>query len=69
MDSYYHVEKNKKYLAVYVTTGMNDARVPYWHSAKFVAKMQAYNKSDKPILFSVDFEGGHGSQADMDKIY
>ncbi|WP_158447857.1 hypothetical protein, partial [Aquimarina longa] len=28
--------------------------------AKFVARLQAYNASDNPILFGVSFEDGHG---------
>ncbi|WP_158447837.1 hypothetical protein, partial [Aquimarina longa] len=28
--------------------------------AKFVARLQAYNASDNPILFGISFEDGHG---------
>jgi len=39
--------------------GMNDPRVIVWQPAKFAAKLQACQQADKPILFLVDFEGGH----------
>lgn len=67
MDSYHHVKDGVKYPAVFLTAGMNDARVPAWQPAKFAARLQAANASDKPILLSVDFEGGHGIEADKDK--
>jgi prolyl oligopeptidase len=69
MDAYQSIKKNVNYPAIYLTAGMNDNRVQVWQPGKFAAKMQAYNKSDKPILFSVDFEGGHGLQADENKVY
>jgi prolyl oligopeptidase len=39
---------------------MNDPRVIAWQPAKFAARLQAANVSDKPILFLADFEAGHG---------
>ncbi len=67
MDAYQHVKEGEKYPAIYLTAGMNDARVPVWHSAKFAAKLQKANASNKPILFSVDTEGGHGLNATNQK--
>lgn len=63
MDSYQHVKDGTKYPAVYIITGMNDPRVAVWNSSKFVARLREANVSDRPILFSVDFEGGHGLNA------
>lgn len=60
MDAYQHLVDGEKYPATLVTAGMNDPRVTVWEPAKFAAKLQAANASDKPILFSVDFEAGHG---------
>ena len=39
---------------------MNDNRVVPWEPAKFAARLQAVNKSDKPVLFRVDYEAGYG---------
>ena len=37
-----------------------------WQSGKFAARLQAVNSSDKPILFWVDFERGHGAGDKID---
>ena len=60
MDSYHHVRPNIKYPAVYLATGMNDSRVPPWHTTKFGARLQAVNISDKPILIGLHSKTGHG---------
>ena len=60
MDAYQHLVDGEKYPATLVTAGMNDPRVTVWEPAKFAARLQAANSSDKPVLFSVDFEAGHG---------
>ncbi len=60
MDSYLHIVKGAKYPATLITTGMNDPRVIAWQPGKFAAKLQALNGSEKPIIFHVDYESGHG---------
>lgn len=60
MDSYLHLEKGVEYPAVMVTAGMNDPRVIAWQPAKFAARLQDVNISDKPILFWTDYDAGHG---------
>jgi prolyl oligopeptidase len=60
MDSYLHLNDGVKYPATLITAGMNDPRVIAWQPAKFAARLQAANASDKPILFWADFEAGHG---------
>ncbi|MCB8998785.1 MAG: S9 family peptidase [Bacteroidales bacterium] len=60
MDSYHHVENGVNYPATLITAGMNDPRVIAWQPAKFAARLQAANVSDKPILFWADFDAGHG---------
>ncbi|RTY95315.1 prolyl oligopeptidase family serine peptidase [Flavobacterium sp. GT3R68] len=60
MDSYLHVKDGVNYPATLITAGMNDPRVIAWEPAKFAARLQAANGSDKPILFYTDFEAGHG---------
>lgn len=60
MDPYLHIEKGVDYPATLVTAGINDPRVIVWQPAKFAAKLQVSQKSDKPILFLVDYESGHG---------
>ena len=61
MDAYQHIKEKINYPATLLTAGMNDIRVAVWQPAKFVARLQAANISDNPILFRVDSEAGHGS--------
>ena len=63
MDSYLHIKDGVKYPATMITTGINDRRVSAWEPGKFAARLQAANGSDKPILFRVDYDSGHGSDA------
>jgi prolyl oligopeptidase len=60
MDSYLKIRKGENYPATLITTGMNDPRVIAWQPAKFAAKLQAFNGSNNPIIFQVDYESGHG---------
>jgi len=60
MDSYLNLKNGEKYPATFITAGINDPRVIAWQPAKFAARLQSVNASDKPILFFVDYEAGHG---------
>lgn len=64
MDAYRSLEDNVTYPAVYLTAGFNDPRVPAWIPGKFAARLQNNKATEKPVLFYVDFEGGHGSTLD-----
>ncbi|MBT2621271.1 prolyl oligopeptidase family serine peptidase [Chryseobacterium sp. ISL-6] len=61
MDAFHHIKKGEKYPAILITAGINDSRVVSWMPAKFAAKIIANDTSNNPILFKVDYEGGHGS--------
>jgi len=63
MDAYNKIKTDVDYPALYLTAGVNDSRVAIWHPAKFAAKLQEATSSNKPILFSVNFNGGHGFDA------
>ena len=67
MDAYHHIKKEVKYPAIYLTAGMNDPRLTPWQPAKFAARIQNATTSKKPILFSVDFAGGHGFDVNQNK--
>ena len=60
MDAYAHIKNGVNYPATLITAGINDPRVIAWQPAKFAARLEAANASDKPILFLTDFEAGHG---------
>ena len=63
MDPYLHIKEGVKYPATLITVGMNDPRLPPWMAGKFAAKLQAYNASDKPILFIPIYDSGHRSNS------
>mgnify|MGYP006080418197 CR=1 FL=1 len=67
MDAYHHIQKGVNYPSLYLTAGLNDSRVAVWQPGKFAAKIQRANTSDNPILFNVDFKGGHGLDASKNK--
>ncbi len=67
MDAYHKVKNNVEYPAILLTGGITDSRVPVWHQGKFAAKLQNASISNKPILLSIDFKGGHGLSQKNDK--
>jgi prolyl oligopeptidase len=69
MDSYLHLKDGVKYPASLITAGMNDPRVIAWQPAKFAARLQAANDSEKPILFLVDYDAGHGIGNTKTKVF
>lgn len=65
---YHHVQDGTKYPATLFLVGENDPRVDPWHSRKMIARLQAANASDYPILlisFSNAGHGGIGSSEDQ----
>ncbi len=68
MDAYLQLQEGTKYPATLITAGMNDPRVSAWQPGKFAAKLQTYNASDKPTIFWVDHESGHGYGNTASKI-
>lgn len=69
MDPYMHLQKGIEYPAGLFITGMNDSRLAPWMTGKFVAKMQAYTVSDKPVLYKVEDDAGHSTSASFDDFY
>ena len=60
MSSYAHIQDKTPYPAVLLETGINDPRVEPWQVAKMAARLQSATTSSKPILFRVEYAGGHG---------
>ena len=48
------------YPTMLVRTSLNDSQVPYWESAKYVAKMRAVRLDKNPLLLKVNMDAGHG---------
>jgi len=60
MSTLHQVKDQEKYPAVLLVHGINDPRVEPWMSAKLTARLQAATGSQKPVLFRVDYDAGHG---------
>jgi prolyl oligopeptidase len=69
MDALYHLKSNTNYPAALITAGINDPRVSVSGPSKFAAKMQHCTVSGKPVLFSVDYSGGHMGSDSKEKEY
>ena len=53
MDPFLNV-KNQDYPAIYTITGMADERVPFWQTAKYIAKLQEMDSSkNTPVVMRV----------------
>ena len=48
---------------IMVTAGLNDPRVTYWESAKYVAKLRALKTDDNLVLLKTDMGSGHGGRS------
>jgi prolyl oligopeptidase len=57
---YQLVRDGTRYPAVFVDAGDTDPRCPPWHARKFVARLQAAQAGDDPILLHVWENVGHG---------
>lgn len=67
---YHHVEKDRRYPAVLVTTGEEDSRVDPCHARKFTAALQAVTAGDqqeRPVLLRVETRAGHGQGKPVSK--
>ncbi|HRN92235.1 MAG TPA: prolyl oligopeptidase family serine peptidase [Ferruginibacter sp.] len=59
ISAYHHIVPNKSAPAMLVINGANDYIVPLHNVARYVAKLQNVQQSDKPSLFMVDWKNGH----------
>ncbi len=55
--------KAQDYPAMLVTGGLNDANVPYWEPAKWVARLRRLKTDRNPLLLKIDLLSGHGGPA------
>lgn len=58
---YHQVLDGVRYPAVLASAGENDTRVSWKHTAKFIARLQEANASDKPLLMRFERAAGHGA--------
>jgi prolyl oligopeptidase len=64
---YHHVQPGVKYPALLMCSADSDDRVDPMHARKFLAKMQADNGDDYPILMRVEPQSGHGGSDQVKK--
>jgi oligopeptidase B len=50
----------RPYPAILVRTSFNDSQVMYWEPAKWVARLRTLKTDDRPLLFKIDLDAGHG---------
>ena len=48
------------YPRMLVTSGVNDSRVAFWESAKWVARLRAAKTDTRPLLLKMNMGAGHG---------
>ncbi len=61
--------KEQQYPCILLTTGFNDANVPYWEPAKFTAKLREINKNKNFIILKINFDTGHWGPSERYSIY
>jgi prolyl oligopeptidase len=64
---YHHVKDGTAYPAIFMATGENDHRVNPMESRKMIARLQAANSSDHPILLRTSSNAGHGFGTALDE--
>jgi oligopeptidase B len=52
--------KRGAYPAMLVRSGLNDTQVAYWEPAKYVARLRTLKTDDRPLVFKINLEVGHG---------
>ena len=57
---YHHVTDGTRYPAILMMTGDHDGRVNPYHSRKMIARLQAANGSNHPVLLRTTAAAGHG---------
>lgn len=59
ISAYYQIVENKRAPAMLMINGATDYIVPIHNVARYVAKLQNLQKSERPALFMVDWNNGH----------
>ena len=53
----------KAYPALFVSTGLWDSQVQYYEPAKWVSKLRAMKTDERPLVFRINMEAGHGGKS------
>lgn len=60
---YENVRDGDEYPAMFITAGLNDARVPYWEAAKWTARLRATTTQRGPIVLRTEMGAGHSGRS------
>jgi prolyl oligopeptidase len=55
----HRVRAGRCYPATFITTSINDERIPPWSAFKFTAAVQSAQACNRPVVLRVDSVGGH----------
>ena len=61
--------KKQDYPDMLITAGLNDARVAYWESLKWTAKLREYKTDNNNILLKMNMGSGHGGSSGRYDFY
>ena len=67
--AYYHIPKGKAIPAMLIIHGATDYILDMSPGARYAAKLQEEQKGDRPILFLVDWDGGHSTIDENEPVY
>jgi prolyl oligopeptidase PreP (S9A serine peptidase family) len=56
----HRVREGRCYPATFISTALNDERIPAWNAFKFTAALQWAQVCNRPVVLRVDDVGGHG---------
>ena len=57
------------YPALFVGTGLWDSQVQYYEPTKWVARLRARKTDDRPLVFRINMEAGHGGKSGRFRRY
>ncbi len=66
IDAYQNLKSDKNYPSMMFSLGLNDNRVPPWHTGKFAAKLKASEAQTNPVFLRVSTKDGHGVGISLD---
>jgi len=69
MSALYHIPQGKSLPAMLIIHGATDYILSMQPAARYVAKYQDSQKGDRPVLFLVNWEGGHATADPNEPIY
>lgn len=67
--AYYHIPEGKPLPAMLIIHGATDYILAMSPAARYVARLQERQKGERPILFLVNWEGGHSTISENEPLY